>query len=88
MHKRIYLDGSKSRSVLLKREIELPFVPYVGLSFADGLWTPDPLVKVCWLLKDKLFSCETSPLIPEQTSRFSGSEQVEIHLREGWKPND
>jgi hypothetical protein len=58
IHKRIYLDSAKAASVLLKREIDLPFAPYVGLSLSDGLWAADPLIRVCWLVPDSLFSCE------------------------------
>ena len=85
--KRIYLDSEKGASVLLKREVELPFAPYIGLVMAEGLWEAGPLVRVCWLIGDRVFSCTVADVVPERYSAHTGEELVEFDLAEGWCRN-
>jgi hypothetical protein len=87
VHKRMYLNETRSESVLLKRELQLPFVPFVGLSLVQGAWSSEPLAYVCWLVDDACFSCNTEPLVPDVSSEYSVSQLVEFHLADGWERN-
>jgi hypothetical protein len=88
VHKRVYLDTSQVSSVLLERELDLPFVPFLGLSLVQGAWTAEPLTRVCWLPDEQLFSCETSSLFPKPDDEYSMNQHVEFLLMDGWKGND
>jgi hypothetical protein len=85
IHKRVYLDSGRSRSVLLKRELQLPFAPYLGLSIVQGAWTVEPLTRVCWLPDQALFSCETELTVHDPEGEFRAEQHIEFLLADGWE---
>lgn len=88
VHKRVYLDAAEAGSVLLKRELALPFAPFLGLALVQGAWEAEPLVRVCWLPDEQLFSCQTPPLVPKQGDDYSVSQRMEFLLADGWSRNE
>ena len=87
VHRRVYLDSSRSSSVLLKREVRLPFPPFLGLCLSSGVWLTDPISRVCWLVEDGYFSCEVPPLLPDTASIATIETQIEYQVADGWERN-
>ena len=95
MHKltiqlQVWLDKSGENVKRLFREVEVPFVPFVGLSISSNGWESGPLESIRWDIDKELFIGRVADERPGEygDSYINGSELLEIMLDNGWQKSE
>ena len=60
------LNPDKVKYVMYYYDIEIDFVPFVGLSIFNGAWSSGELLSITWDNEKKLFLCRVADEYPHQ----------------------
>ncbi len=82
-------DDDKPLYAWLRKDIELPFTPYIGLEIeaTDDGWTCPPLTNVKWYSDTSTFACRLEDKYPgwRQDTYLTFEDLVELDLDCGWE---
>lgn len=75
--------GAKPQVALLRKEVSLPFVPFLHLNIQQGGFSSGPIKSVVWLADEQVFQCT----VEDEYARWSASYEdiVTMRLDEGWE---
>jgi hypothetical protein len=68
---------------LLRKEVSLPFAPFLNLNIQQSSFNSGPIKSIAWLVEEQVFQC----LVEDEFPRWSASyeELVTMSLDEGWE---
>ena len=94
LKKRIHIGfGTSSKDVWLEKEIELHFIPYIGLTISGPNYFCETINKVLWNMETLEFECCTEPnkelhkaALDSDLQRHARpiEEIIKDHVAEGW----
>ena len=78
---------NRPTSTTLRKKIELPFAPFIGLALQIKDWECSPFVYVKWVEKDWGFRCAVPDEYPRQELDvyISQEDLISKRLDEGWE---
>lgn len=71
------------------RQVEIPFLPFIGLAIRGDGWDTPPITSVRWSVVDHSFFCEVEDKTPLRTPEIQTTyEDLLEHLEveQGWIP--
>ncbi|MFZ5531629.1 MAG: hypothetical protein ACOY4U_11355 [Pseudomonadota bacterium] len=87
VYRKLHLGPSDSKRLMLRRELNLPFVPFIGLNLTDGVWYGPPIVEVTWSTSSNEFSCMLEPYFASKHGDMTVQEVDDWAADEGWVLN-
>jgi hypothetical protein len=68
----------------LYRDVELPFVPFIGLAIQQDGWYCGPIERITWDEADQLFRAESQGFVPDGETSAKNRKRIDIDTH-GWK---